>query len=60
MLYMLLEDVERVGYTDLVGVGKHISKLERVADERYEDLTLGTLTTHIQVTVKGRTVRYNF
>ncbi len=58
--YMLDEGVSTVGFTNIVGVGLHISTLDKVADESYTAITLGTNTTQLQATVNGRVINYNF
>ena len=58
--YMLDEGVATVNYSDIVGVGLHISTMDTVANESYTPLTLGTDTTQLQVTVNGRIIEYDF
>ena len=54
-----------VTFDQIVGPGKAIStfadnSIQRVADETYTGVTVGTNTTRLEVTVNGRTVTYDF
>ncbi len=57
---MLDEGVSRVTYSNVVGVGLHISTMEQIADESYAHLIMEPNTTRLQVMIKDRLVTYDF
>ncbi len=59
--FMLDEGVTEVAYDDIVGIGKHISTLDTVADESYENLRVRQGDTSLSVGSKrGGLVSYNY
>ncbi len=58
---MIETGVAEAGYSDIVGEGKPVSRIEVVAGEKYSDVHVETDSTRLSVTTEdGRNITYDF
>ena len=58
---MIETGVAEAGYSDIVGEGKPVSRIEVVAGEKYDDIHVETDSTRLSVTTAdGRYITYDF